>query len=248
MLQHLETDISASQSIKYPGSGNVAESSLCHKHTAPASPPPTSPVPMSAQAKGTKSCDLVVLQRRGLLRNALLPGPSVGSKLRQIFLKKGYLQIKQHVSSREKHTVQTKRNQLICAEQGGKPHSWRDLRCLFQDVPWRSAPQPHVTASPVPAGHTSLWQTPWADTVLPGVAGSVWGAGSAPLGRAASSHPPMPQEDGDSRRGWGRSGLGYGMPGKRSQCVVPGRGHERRLAEKGSLLSLSLWCASSLSS
>lgn len=43
-----------------------------------------------------------------------------GSKLGQTFFKKGYLRIKHHVPSREKHTVQTKRNQLICTEQGGE--------------------------------------------------------------------------------------------------------------------------------
>lgn len=189
MLQHLETDVSARQCIKHPVSDNVVESSLCHKHAAPASPPLTSPVPVSAQAKGTKSCYLVVLQRRGLLRSALLPGPSVGSKLRQTFLKKGYLQIKHHVPSREKHPVQTRRNQLIRQSRGKKPHTEHDLCCLFQDVPWRGAPRPRVTASPAPAGHTSPWQTPWARTALPVVASSVRGAETAPPRRAASSHP-----------------------------------------------------------
>lgn len=37
---------------------------------------------------------------------------------------------------------------------------------------------------------TSLWQTLWAHTVLPEMAGSLWGAGSAPSRRAASSHSP----------------------------------------------------------
>lgn len=54
-------------------------------------------------------------------------------------------------------------------------------------MPRRVAPRPRVTASPT--GRISLWQTPWAHTVLPVVAGSLWGAGSAPPRRAASSHP-----------------------------------------------------------
>lgn len=161
---------------------NVAESSLGHQHTGPASPAPT-----SAQGKGTKHWHLGVLQRRSWLRSALLPVPSFGSHLQQTFLKKGYLQVTCHMRPREK--TQSKQKEISWSVQstGRKPHSQCDLCFLFQDVPWRGAPWPHVTGFPVPAGHDS-GKLPRL-TVLPGMAGSLWRAGSAPFRRAASSHP-----------------------------------------------------------
>lgn len=127
------------------------------------------------------------LQRRDWLRSALLPGPTAGQKLMEAFLKKRYLQIKHYVSYMEKTTVHTKLNQPTCTKRGAEAaQSWWDLCCLFQDVPWKGAPQPRVTASPAPAEHISLLQTPWAHTV---VAISLWGERSPPTRRGASRHP-----------------------------------------------------------
>lgn len=151
MLQHLETDISARQCIKHPVSDNVARSSLCHKHAAPASPPLTSPVPVSAQAKGTKSCYLVVLQRRGFAEKCSALARNSGKHFSRRDI------CRSSITCLPGKNTQCKQEEISWSAQsrGKKPHTEHDLCCLFQDVPWRGAPRPRVTASPAPAGHTS---------------------------------------------------------------------------------------------
>ena len=63
------------------------------------------------------TASVVAWQKRGWLRSTVLPRPSTGSKLRQIFLRKGYLKLNHHMPSREKQAAQTERN-LICTEWG----------------------------------------------------------------------------------------------------------------------------------
>ena len=202
MLQHLETDVSASRWVKHPVSGNVAGSSLCHKSTAPASPPPASPVPVTAQVAGTNRHNLVVSQNRGWLGSALLPGPSLGSELGRTFLKGGYLQIKHRVPSREKQAAQTKRNQLICAEQreNATQPAWFLLPRPGRYLQRCSQPQPRRQGTSLPGK-------------LPGLAQSCLGwlvaVGSRICSpRESCQQPPLVPLDVDSRRGWGRPSLG----------------------------------------
>lgn len=234
LLQHLETDVSASQCTKHPVSGNIAKSSLCHRHTALARPPPASPASASAQAKSTYRCDLVVFQRRGWLRSALLPSPDIGSKLRQTFIKKGYLQIKHHLPSREKNKVQTKRNQLICAEQGGKatqplsfvlPLPGCALERCYTVTHYRftSPSLEHLSSANSLGSHSPA-------------SGGWYPVGSRICSCQESFQQPPLQHLGWRVTAEGAGGgqvwvmvyLGRGL----TLCVVLGRGHERRLMEK----------------
>lgn len=108
---------------------------------------------------------------------------------------------------------------------GRKAHSQHDLCFLFQDLPWRSAPWARYS---LPSASWAWLQTPWAHTALPGMAGSPWGAGSAPSRRAASSHAHAM----GAQEGLWKSGFGSGMPGKRSECVMLRWRHQRKLGRK----------------
>lgn len=205
IFQHLETDISANQCPNIQSLANIAESSLCHQRAGPA--PMSAPCPHVCPRERHKTLSFRGVAEEELAEKCSTPRSKCWLKSQTNISQEGISAGHPSRASQGKNTEQTKTDQLIWAEHWGKT----------TQPAWFVLPLPGcalercsvATGYSLPsASWARPWQTPCAHTALPGTAGNLWGAGSAPSRRPARSHPsPMPREASDSRRGCGRSGF-----------------------------------------